>query len=379
MSDTGNHWVEIEVWGKANVAYVGDYFEWTGSTNTMTKYYYAGGQRVAVRRGSTLSLLQGDHLGSTAYTADPVLGRRWTSLRYKAWGEQRYAEGVAPTDFRYTGQRFESLLGLHDYGARWYDSYLNRWIQPDSIVPDPHNPADWDRYSYVRNNPLKYIDKDGHIPILALIAIAGAFLYFSQIPSDQVQTNPDNWGDPAVQLIGATLMVAPAIASGLCLNDGDCANEANAVAQASQNASQAVQGAQNTAQIAQSVWQMNPLDRGVAIENMLGRTPQLTQNFPVIDRFQNGIAASIKSIDLMARSYQNISQLTRTVQGYVNTLANWQGARWGGVTIQANQITGRELILAIPPNASQAQLQALQQLQQWALNQGVTLTLTTVK
>jgi hypothetical protein len=34
MSDTGNHWVEIEVWGKANVAYVGDYFEWTGSTPT---------------------------------------------------------------------------------------------------------------------------------------------------------------------------------------------------------------------------------------------------------------------------------------------------------------------------------------------------------
>ena len=90
------------------------------------KYYYAGGQRVAVRRGSTLSLLLGDHLGSTAYTADPVLGRRWTSLGYKAWGETRYAKGVAPTDFRYTGQRFESLLGLHDYGARWYDSYLNR-------------------------------------------------------------------------------------------------------------------------------------------------------------------------------------------------------------------------------------------------------------
>jgi RHS repeat-associated protein len=131
------------VWGKANVAYVGDYFEWTGSTNTMTKYYYAGGARVAMRVGSTLSLLFGDHpslslwtgLGSTAYTADPVLGRRWTSLRYKAWGEQRYAEGVAPTDFRYTGQRLESLLGLHDYGARWYDSLLGRWIQPDSIVP----------------------------------------------------------------------------------------------------------------------------------------------------------------------------------------------------------------------------------------------------
>jgi RHS repeat-associated protein len=96
-------------------------------------------------------------------TADPVLGRRWTSLRYKAWGEQRYAEGVAPTDFRYTGQRFESLLGLHDYGARWYDSLLGRWSQPDSIVPlESQGVQAWDRYAYVNNNPVRYNDPSGH-------------------------------------------------------------------------------------------------------------------------------------------------------------------------------------------------------------------------
>jgi hypothetical protein len=81
----------------------------------MTTYYYAGGQRVAVRRGSTLSLLFGDHLGSTAYTADPITGRRWTSLRYKPWGEGCYAEGAAPTEFHFTGQRQLSVLGLHFY------------------------------------------------------------------------------------------------------------------------------------------------------------------------------------------------------------------------------------------------------------------------
>ena len=34
--------------------------------------------------------------------------------------------------------------------------------QPDSIVPDPYNSQDYDRYSYVRNNPLKYTDPSGH-------------------------------------------------------------------------------------------------------------------------------------------------------------------------------------------------------------------------
>lgn len=41
-------------------------------------------------------------------------------------------------------------------------SYLNRWLQPDVIVPDPYNSLDLDRYSYVRNNPTRYTDPTGH-------------------------------------------------------------------------------------------------------------------------------------------------------------------------------------------------------------------------
>jgi hypothetical protein len=47
-----------------------------------------------------------------------------------------------------------------------------RWTSPDPIIPDLTDPQSWDRYSYVRNNPLKYIDPDGHCPICALILLA---------------------------------------------------------------------------------------------------------------------------------------------------------------------------------------------------------------
>jgi len=67
---------------------------------------------------------------------------------------------ITVTDFGYTGQR--ALAGLMDYHARWYDPYLNRWTQPDSIVPDPLNPQDLDRYSYALNNPIRYTDPSGH-------------------------------------------------------------------------------------------------------------------------------------------------------------------------------------------------------------------------
>jgi hypothetical protein len=41
--------------------------------------------------------------------------------------------------------------------------YINRFLQPDTIVPGAANPQAWNRYSYVLGNPLKYTDPTGHI------------------------------------------------------------------------------------------------------------------------------------------------------------------------------------------------------------------------
>jgi hypothetical protein len=40
--------------------------------------------------------------------------------------------------------------------------YINRFLQPDSIIPSPANPQNWNRFSYVGNNPLRFNDPTGH-------------------------------------------------------------------------------------------------------------------------------------------------------------------------------------------------------------------------
>jgi RHS repeat-associated protein len=113
-----------------------------------------------MKSGATLYWLLGDHLGGTAIT---VNGTTETGeVRYTAWGADRYTSGSTPTSFKYTGQRQESGIGLYFYGARWYDPALGRFIQPDSIVPDPGDAKSFDRYAYVLNNPLRYSDPTGH-------------------------------------------------------------------------------------------------------------------------------------------------------------------------------------------------------------------------
>jgi len=126
----------------------------------------------------------GDHLGSTSITVDES-GAVVAELRYKAWGETRYATGDTPTTWRYTGQRQEEGLGLYYYRARWYDPILGRFAQADTIVPESGNPQGLDRYAYVANNPLKHIDPSGHC--------WGPFSWMRNLPTyDTTCNNMDN-------------------------------------------------------------------------------------------------------------------------------------------------------------------------------------------
>jgi hypothetical protein len=57
------------------------------------------------------------------------------------------------------------------YGARYYDAQIGRFISADTIIPKVSNPQALNRYAYVRNNPLRYKDPSGHIPLDWLIDV----------------------------------------------------------------------------------------------------------------------------------------------------------------------------------------------------------------
>jgi RHS repeat-associated protein len=131
-------------------------------------YYYAGTARIAMREvsdeGTEVYYLLTDHLGSTStvvyYDEYDVMHVK-AQQKYKPWGEVRQVTGELPTDYTYTGQRSTSW-GLQFYRARWYDSNLGRFAESDTIIPNPGDPAAWDRFAYGRNNPVRYTDPSGH-------------------------------------------------------------------------------------------------------------------------------------------------------------------------------------------------------------------------
>ena len=130
--------------------------------NIVSKYYFAGSTRLAVRTDGTLRFLLGDHLGSSSVTTN-ANGAKTASALYKAFGESRFTSGTLYTDYKFTGQREEASLGIYFFVARWFDPSLGRFLSPDSIIPPSQGTQAYDRYTFVNNNPVRYTDPTGHM------------------------------------------------------------------------------------------------------------------------------------------------------------------------------------------------------------------------
>ena len=80
------------------------------------------------------------------------------------------------------------------YGARYYKPPW--FIQPDANIPDAYNPQDLNRYSYVRNNPYKYVDDSGNIPIPVITGLIGAGIGAGiSIGTQYYSTGQVQWAD----------------------------------------------------------------------------------------------------------------------------------------------------------------------------------------
>jgi RHS repeat-associated protein len=310
--------------GGTTTVYIGNYFEWKGSTSTMVRYYYAGAERVAMRTGAADPLwLLGDHLGSTSVVANYdgtiyINGGRLARQGYKAWGEQRFPDPLnsspLPTTFRYTGQRESETFGLYWYGSRWYDSSLGRFTSPDTIIPLASQGVQaWDRYAGMNNNPVRYNDPSGHCLILctmiigaAVGAIVGAVGYTAYTAATGTEFNTGHMlmaagaGAIAGAVIGsgigllaaaetaATTAAVAETANTACGGDM-CAGEAQ---EAIQNVEEAAPTLESAVQGARQFWTNTTNFQGNTVYQNPGLVnPDLTQNgITNVQRMQEGLA-----------------------------------------------------------------------------------------
>jgi len=81
---------------------------------------------------------------------------------YTPYGSLSAHTGTATVAHKFTGQRQDAASGLVLFPGRIYDPTLGRFLQADPFVQDPADPQMLNRYSYVRNNPVNFVDPSGY-------------------------------------------------------------------------------------------------------------------------------------------------------------------------------------------------------------------------
>lgn len=110
-----------------------------------------------------------DHVGSTRVAFDAAGAHVFS---YDAFGVPLSPSGLPPElpdrfDRLFTGQRFDRETGLYDFGARLYDPFSGRFLQPDPAAQYASP------YVYAGNDPAGRVDPDGRLSFGYAMAMVG--------------------------------------------------------------------------------------------------------------------------------------------------------------------------------------------------------------
>ncbi len=103
-----------------------------------------------------------DALGSVRAVTDGS-GAVLVRHDYEPYGVE-WNEAESADSRRFTAKERDAESGLDYFGARYYSAPVARFTSVDPAYAWSENLADperWNRYAYVRNNPLRYVDPDG--------------------------------------------------------------------------------------------------------------------------------------------------------------------------------------------------------------------------
>jgi RHS repeat-associated protein len=143
--------------------------EWITLATIQRSTYAIAGQTIAIEvsgdpepGNNGVFYVYTDHLGSISVLSDLEGALVGDVVRYYPFGEYREPPTTEITDRGYTGHKHNEPVELIYMNARFYLGGIGRFASADTIVPDPLNPQQFNRYSYVYNNPVNYTDPTGH-------------------------------------------------------------------------------------------------------------------------------------------------------------------------------------------------------------------------
>jgi RHS repeat-associated protein len=145
---------------------------------------HRNGQLAVVRLpGGVIRHQHLDHLG-TPRAISAGNGALVSTHKYTPYGKE--LGGSSGNALQFTGHERDSHgVGEDDnldyMHARFYSHYVGRFLSVDAEnrYATTASPQVWNRYTYGLNNPVKFVDPDGKVPIIPMVIAAGAAMFFT--------------------------------------------------------------------------------------------------------------------------------------------------------------------------------------------------------
>ena len=201
--------------------------EYPEESTKILYYFYNGSEVCGIGLNEVYCSLQKDILGNidTIYYNQKDI----TSYRYNAWGIHEESNSkLTDVDettlkclefirnnnpFRYKGYYYDVETQLFYCNSRYYSPELCRWTSPDSIeYLDSESINGLNLYCYCGNNPIMYVDPDGHMPkwLENTLKIGGAVLSTAALVAGSIFIA----GPASIILAGAALGAAGGLIGG---------------------------------------------------------------------------------------------------------------------------------------------------------------------
>ncbi|ASV12350.1 hypothetical protein B2G51_12380 [Leptospira santarosai] len=138
--------------------------EFIESENVITSVnnVYLNGVRIAaMNEAGALAYYLTDQVDSVSHVLDDE-GNTLSQIQYQPYGETFVQRGDLNFSPKYNSQELDRESGFYFYNARYYDPGIARFTSADTIIDGEFDTQGWNRFSYVKGNPIGAKDPSGH-------------------------------------------------------------------------------------------------------------------------------------------------------------------------------------------------------------------------